>query len=282
MNYMNLYNDLTAVKADLGITATTDDARLLTMLKAASRAIDNICKRHFYTISETRFFDGAVPLWIDDLLSINTSGLTTDEDGNATFENTFATTDYILYPLNEYPKIKIELSPDSDYGSFGYPQKGCSIAGLWGYGDGISVTPYTTSGDSVQDTGGISATATSITVTDADNFSAGQNIVIPESSASEQCYVSAINSSTNILTVIRAINGTTGATHAKDKTIYIYDYPADIEQVCLEIACRLFAIRGKAFQSERLGDYAYTLTLTENELSPNEKALLQPYKKMRI
>ena len=273
---MNLYSNLAAIKDSLGITATTHDTRLLAILESASRVIDKYCDRHFYVKSETKYFDGRTPLPIKDLLSIDTDGLTTDSDGDATFENTFATTDYILYPLNIFPKTLIELSADSDYGNFGYSKKGCSIAGLWGYGDGISATPYTNSGDEVEDTGGISDTATSITVTDADNFSPGQTILIE----SEQCYISAFNTTTNILTVTRAVNGTTGATHAKDTDIYIYDYPADIEQVCLSLAEKIFVTRGKGFKSERLGDYSYTKE--DGSISEPEMTLLSKFRRLKV
>ena len=268
---MNLYEDLVAVKDSLGITATTNDNRLLALLEAASRIIDNYCDRHFYIESATRYFDGITPLQIDDLLSITT--LTTDEDGDATFENTFATTDYILYPLNEYPKTKIELSIDSDYGGFGSSKKGCSIAGLWGYGE--SATPYTDSGDDVADDP-LSSSATSVTVTDADNFSPGQTILIE----SEQCYISAYNTTSNILTVTRGVNGTTAASHVLSTDIYIYDYPADIEQVCLSLAEKIFATRGKGFKSERLGDYSYTKE--EGKIPEPEKALLRQYRRLKV
>lgn len=252
---MNCYSDLVTVKDRLQITATTWDTMLLEMLNSASRIIDNYCNRHFYVKSETRYFNGAVPLQIDDLLSIDTDGLTTDEDGDATFENTFATTDYILYPLNKFPKTKIELSADSNYGSFGYTKKGCSIAGKWGYGDGDSATPYTDSGDEVEDTGGIETDDTTITVTDADNFAPGQTILIE----SEQCYISAYDTSANTLTVTRAVNGTTAAEHDKDTTIYIYDYPDDIAQATLQMAERYYETKGRVFKSEKLGDYSYTM-----------------------
>jgi len=268
---VNCYEDLATIKDDLSISGTGDDTRLLALLEAASRAIDNFCDRHFYVKSETRYFDGQTPLFVDDLLSVTT--LKTDEDGDATFENTFASTDYILYPLNTYPKTKIELSADSDYGSFGYTKKGCEIDGVWGYGDGKSATPYTDSGDTVQDDP-LSSSATTLNVSSGDNFAAGQTLLIE----SEQLYVSAI--SANALTVTRGINGTTAAEHAQNKKIYIYDYPADIEQACLMIASRLFQTRGKAMASETLGDYSYKMANVW--LTETERALLRPYRRLHI
>src|SRR3990170_6288122 len=109
------YCNLADIKGVLGITSTTDDTVMRKQAEAASRAIDQYCNRYFHTQSATRYFDGAVKLWLPDLLSINASGLKTDSDGDATFENTFATTDYILYgggledSLNTVPKTRLEI-----------------------------------------------------------------------------------------------------------------------------------------------------------------------------
>ena len=272
---MNLYEDLVAIKDSLGITGTSDDTKLLFYLEAASRIIDSETNRHFYIESETRYFDGASPLPIDDLLSITTIKI--DEDGDGTFESTLTvTTDYLLYPLNKYPKTEIKLAISSGYGSFGNAKKGCEIDGLFGYGDGLSATPYIDSGDEVEDDGGISAVDDLIDVTDADNLSPGQTVLIE----SEQCYISGFDTSGNTITVTRGVNGTTAATHAKDTTIYIYDYPKDIEQSCLSLAEKLFVIRGKGFQSERLGDYSYTM-VTPGIPEP-ERTLISALRKVRI
>lgn len=269
---MNLYSNLVAIKDSLGILATTHNDRLLALLEVASRTIDRYCDRHFFVKSETRYFDGSkAPLQINDLLSIDT--LTTDEDGDATFENTFATTDYILYPLNTFPKTKIELSVDSDYGGFGHRKKGCSIAGKWGYGDGVSAMPYSSSGDLTGDN--LSDVATSCDVTDADNFSPGQTILL----SSEQCYISAYDTTGDTLTLIRGVNGTTAVGHNAGTGIYIYDYPADIEQTCLSLAEKIFTTRGKGFQSERLGDYSYTMA--KSSIPEPEKTLLTQYRRMK-
>ena len=222
---MNLYSNLVAIKDSLGISGTGDDDILLLRLEASSRIIDNETGRHFYVKSETRYFDGEVPLRMGDLLSIDTSGLTTDDDGDATFENTFATTDYILYPMNIYPKTKIELSVDSDYRSFGNRVRGCSIAGVWGYGDGVSAMPYSSSGDATTDN--LSDVATSIGVTDADSFSPGQTVLL----SAEQCYVSGYDTSANTITLVRGINGTNGIREADALEVIISNGGTKIEYI---------------------------------------------------
>ncbi|MBM3213248.1 hypothetical protein FJZ33_13610, partial [Candidatus Poribacteria bacterium] len=216
---MNSYCTIGDVKGVLGISATTDDTVIRKICEATSRLIDNYCsgaqRRHFYVESATRYFDGTVPLRIDDLLTITT--IKTDEDGDGTFENTLTvTTDYLLYPLNSYPKTKVELSIGGNYGSFGTTKKGCQIVGVWGYGDGISTTPYIEDTTIAED---LTAGESAIDVTSATNLSAGQTILIN----SEQMYIYSISSKT--LTVECGVNGTTEAIHTSGATIYIYQYP---------------------------------------------------------
>jgi len=254
------YASIADVKGVLGISATTDDVVIRQKCEAASRYIDNEMHRYFMTQSATKYFNGANVLWIPDLLSVTT--LKTDEDGDGTYENTYQVAtepiDYYLYgvgledTLNTYPKIRIETNPNGDYGGFANGcKKGVEIAGLWGYGDGISATPYisdTTTNEALD------ISETGVDVTAVTNLSAGQLILVE----SEQMYIYSIASTT--LTVERGVNGTTAATHDTAKTIYIYQYPSDIRQACIDLSVALYQNRDKqGLQSEKIGDYSYTV-----------------------
>ena len=257
---VNAYASLTELKAILGISSTTDDVPMRKILEAASRSIESYCNRRFYSTTETKYFDGAKTLWIPDLLSVTT--LKTDEDGDGTFENTFqvatAPVDYILYgggledSLNLYPKVRIEINPDGDYGSFANGvKKGVEIAGVWGYGDGTSATPYvaTTITGTVATT-----TGTSLTLSADGTVEIGHTILCE----SEQMYVTALG--TLSATVERGVNGSTAAIHSA-KTLYYYRYPRDIMQACIDLSVALYQNRAKkGISSERLGDYSYTLS----------------------
>ncbi len=250
---VNAYVTLTEFKNILGVTSTTDDVTTRKIIEAASRAIETYTGRNFFITNETKYFDGANPLWIPDLLSINTSGLKTDEDGDGTYENTFATTDYHLYPLNTFPKYRIEINTHGDYSSFaGGVKKGVQIAGEWGYGDGTAATPYTAVTTIAED---LTAGETDITVTSATNLSIGNTIKID----SEQMYITAYVHP--LITVETGINGTTEATHTTGATVYAYRYPKDIWQACMDLAVDLWQNRMKrGIDSERLGDYGYTMS----------------------
>jgi len=275
------YCNIADVKGVLGITSTSDDTMLRKICESASRSIDAYCNRFFYTESATKYFHGGAKIWLKpDLLSVTT--LKTDEDGDATFENTYDTTDYYLLPLNEFPKTEIIISDDSDYGTFAAGiKKGVEIDGLWGYGDGISATPYIS--DTTLSAAISSTTATTYTVTSATNISAGQLHLIDD----EQIYVYSVSSST--VTCEREVNGTTAATHDNGKTIYIYQYPSDIRQACIDLSVLKYQLRAKqGMQSEKLGDYSYNLVSPTSEggkLKGAPKLILDEisgYKKMRF
>ena len=118
-----------------------DDDNLNRVITATSRAIDHICRRRFYAVTETRYYtpDEVGRLDIYDLLSVST--LKTDEDGDRTYEITWAVTDYDLMPYNAVldgePYMWIELAPEGDY-SFPLIRKGAELKGSFGYS---STTP---------------------------------------------------------------------------------------------------------------------------------------------
>lgn len=129
------------------VTDPVDDAIFESVVEAASRAIDIHCARFFYTNAvQARFFtadDGDLLFLPDDLISIDSSGLVTDDDGDRTYENTWATTDYILLPANANtdgkPYTMIEIDP---YGGFSFPvgvRRGVKITGTWGYAASVPV-----------------------------------------------------------------------------------------------------------------------------------------------
>ncbi len=279
------YASIADVKGILGITATTDDTVIRKICEASSRSIDNYCNRTFVTQTAAKYFDGAVTLWIPDLLTVTT--LKTDEDGDGTYENTFQVAtepiDYLLYgtgledSYNTYPKTRIEIAENSDYGSFASGiKRGVEIAGLWGYGDGISATPYIADTTITED---LTAGESAIDVTAVTNLSAGQLILI----GSEQYYIYSITTLT--LTVEAGVNGTTEATHSSGATINIYQYPSDIRQACIDLSVALYQNRSKqGLQSERIGDYSYTIVGTSLGKSMVESILesIRPYKRMRF
>lgn len=136
----NGYCTVAELKARLwptGITDTNDDAVFDQVITAVSREIDEHCHRRFYAATETRYFtaEWGDLLLVHDLISVTT--LETDDDGDRTYEHTWATTDYDLGPdnaaLDGKPYTKIYTAPNGNYAFPACIRKGVKIAGLWGY-----------------------------------------------------------------------------------------------------------------------------------------------------
>ena len=130
------YCTLDEIKEELKITSEDKDNILQSIIEQVKEFIDGECKRHFDTETATaKYYDGTGSLlFIDDLVLIDVGGLVLDEDGDGTYESTMATTDYILYPLNRYPKTMIEINSNGAYSGFANGvRKGVKITGTWGY-----------------------------------------------------------------------------------------------------------------------------------------------------
>lgn len=270
---MNLYATLDELKKLLTIDDAEIDATLLRILKAASRQIEQprLAGRYFYTYEGTRYFEGhSSPLWLpDDILSITTLKL--DEDGDGTFEATLTTSDYHLFPFNDYPKTRLEINPNGSYGGFASGiQKGIEIAGVFGYGDGESATPYE---DRTTLSAELASGATEATVTDGSQLKVGETIRCE----SEQMYIE--NIVTHTLTLKRGVNGTTAATHASTKAISAYLYPEDIVQATLIIAMRAWKRKDSAYQ-DVVGGPELGIVIASKGIDPDVLELVTPYRRM--
>ncbi len=141
MAITNGYATLVEIKARLGIVTgdTADDTKLESVVEGISRAIDNHCGRRFYLDGSdaTRYFtpEFADLLYVGDLVSV--TSLFTDEDGDRTYERTWAATDYDLEPFNaaldSWPYTTILTTPK---GLYTFPvgiSKGVKMVSKWGW-----------------------------------------------------------------------------------------------------------------------------------------------------
>lgn len=266
---MNAYVDLTTIKDSkyFNISGSDEDTDLRGWVEAASRMIDKELRRYFYVKSETRYENGSIGILFlsEDLLDI--TKFKTDEDADATFEAVFIAADYILYPLNGYPKTHVRIAPDSNYSYFAAGvHKGVEIAGLWGCAD--SATPYVDSGATLTVADG---TSTSVTASDGTKFAICQTVLCEL----EQMYIT--NIVTNTLTVRRAVNGTTGVAHSA-KAGYIYEYPPTIVRACLITAMRLYKRKDSSYM-DILGNFDTGQIPIVKGLDPDVTQLISGYKK---
>ncbi len=264
------YASLSELKASLGIASsdTADDAEHRRVLERVSRFIDDYCGRHFYVKTATKTFtaeESDYLLLTGDLLSITT--LKTDEDEDWDYDYSWAVTDYHLYPFNGFPKWKIMVKAQGDY-TFPSQIEGVQIAGQWGYGDGESATPYADSGTATAEE--LDATETGVDVVDGTKVEVGNTILVE----SEQMYVTAV--ATNTLTVVRGVNGTTAATHATAKTVYVYQYPGPVIEACLIQAARIWKRKDAPFGVTGATEFGQASVIVR--LDPDVRQLLSTYR----
>jgi hypothetical protein len=98
------------------------------------------------------------------------------------------------------------------------------------------VAPAVETADAVADT-----TTTSVAVSSRASVEAGHALLID----TEQMYVQSYSS--NTLTVVRGVNGTTAASHAGSTAIDIYQYPGAIAEATIIQAARLWRRRDGAY-----------------------------------
>jgi hypothetical protein len=108
---VNGYTTLPEFKNWIGLTDEKDDIRFERAITAASRGIDNHCKRHFWQTAAgtTRVYDTCDKWWLDIDDAVSVTFVKTDDNMDGTFETTWAASDFQLLPLN--PAAAPELEP---------------------------------------------------------------------------------------------------------------------------------------------------------------------------
>lgn len=235
------YTSLEAVKAELGLTSTTQDVRLKRLIERASAYLESAARRWFVPVTDTRSFDAPAgaqdPLVLDqDLLN-----LTAISDGGGAV----ALTDVVLYPLNAVRVRVIELAPAESWETGTTAQAAISVTGLWGYGADLDAT------GAILAAAITSTTATTITVSDGSLIETGWCLLID----SEQLFVVGISGAT--ITVLRGNNGTTAATHSNAAPVYRYVPAPAIEEATVVLATLWYHWQGAGgVKSKEIGDYS--------------------------
>ena len=296
---MNVYATVDEIKLYLGgglgeLEESADDTLLMRFAMKASRMFDNFATngvmpmRRFYPTIAAKDFDHpddtALLRLKDDLLECTT--LTT-ENG----DTTILPANYELQTsngrYNQTPYSQIQLHPDGTITAFTYdgtPYTANAVTGPWGYHNDWA-NAWEDSGDSVQDAGGISASAVTITVNDADGvdinglptrFKIQQILKIED----EYLWLVDVNGTDDELTVRRGMNGSTAATHAKDMAIYVYRPMDDIIEAMELLSTYIYRRResiGTEIDRPMVGDKGQ---LIMPRVLPDEVTrILRPYRK---
>lgn len=230
---MYVLSTLYALRQHIGLEAsdTSEDMRLLDALSSASASIERHTQRRFLPRQESILHtmnpqNRSELLLADDLLTLQSI---TNGDGT-----TIAIDDVIHVSSGV-----IILTNGATFSYVNTVEKSINVRGIWGYHPNWT-TAWADSNDTVQDAS-LSSSVSTITVTDADagtspRFQVGQLIRIED----EYLVITAVDTSTNILTVERGAQGTTATTHANGATIEIYQVPNDIRQLTLRWALWLY------------------------------------------
>ena len=146
------YVSLAEIKNELGISDTDDDSELGRVLSDASRQLDADARAPlpgaFSKLTDTRYYDvepvdvlgdidRAAVIQVDPLQSITT--LKSDSNGDRTFDETWAATDYFLYPLNGPPYTEIATDAlNGDYAGFPAGRRRVELTGVFGDVDDVT------------------------------------------------------------------------------------------------------------------------------------------------
>lgn len=235
----NLYITLTDFKTQLvNPTDTADDSYIEQCLEEASRSIDDMTGRFFYPQVDTLYFDTPVDdrvrFWYDDLLEPLT--VTNGSEG------ALSSSDYYTIPYNRTPYIALALTPGTGIAwqsdSDNITTKAIQLAGIWGFRQN-----YARDGWHAMTTlsGAEDADTTAIGVAEDTGFAAGDIIRVDN----ELMKVTVVG--TLSLTVERAWNGSTGATHDNGATVKRwYTEPAIVRATGIQ-AHRLLLRRNAPF-----------------------------------
>jgi hypothetical protein len=139
--YCTLADVKTSSRLNINDSDSVSDEMLEGVIEGVSRKIDDECHRFFYqTSSQTRWYTplSSDMVFVDDIPAdsdITAIAIDTDDDG--TVNDTFATTDYVLEPLNAVlegrPYQKIVKRPR---GQFLFPKncvKSVSVTAVFGW-----------------------------------------------------------------------------------------------------------------------------------------------------
>lgn len=204
----------------------TQAARLRQLILSASDYIQRTCRRRFDERIETRYFDCLDERVGGDLLG--PYDLQLDDDLRSVTTMTNGTgVEIVVYQLmprspgpggvTAYSRVHLNVYGGVLFMNGGNdPYQSISIAGKWGYGGQWLLSSATVSNIS----------GSTLTVSDGTQFEVGMVLKID----SEYCYVEGI--STNTLTVTRAYNGSTSASHSASTAIYTWRTQDTIRDLC--------------------------------------------------
>jgi hypothetical protein len=154
-------------------------------------------------------------------------------------ELTIGSTDYRLSPTNTTPYDTLYLSPDAMDGATYDWDAMYTLSGTWGYVQNLSQA-WTVAQSSLS-IGSDSTTSITVTLSTAINYERLQYLKI----GTEYMQITDIDTDTDVLTVIRGVNGTTAAIHSS-AALYRFNVIDDVKKAATELAVYFYTRRTSA------------------------------------
>jgi hypothetical protein len=262
---MTLYATLDDVKGELLANSTVDDAKIMRLLRQVSRRIDTL-------------FRSNVPLFAPSIQTrrIALSGLNVNSTDGTLLLNwpllslaglTINSTAFVVgttvqaYPVSMVPYPQLQLIGDtwySWYTAYCSDVRGpqfATVTGVWGYHADYANAWLSVDALAVD----ITSSATTLTVADVDGtnpygdtprISAGNLLQID----SEWMDVTATNTSTNVVTVRRGVNGSTAASHTTGAAVTVFQVDENIRRATVRQTAFQYARQGM-FESRRVTEF---------------------------
>lgn len=216
----------------------SDDNTLKNVCAEISFLLNQECKRHFFPLQDTKYYDFIDPWEIrlpDDLLEVST--LYTDNG-----DTLISSSSYFLMTgpsYNTYPKTKITLKQSGSISLFDFnetPQQANIVTGVWGFNDQY--------GEAWEAKGTVSSTllvgGVTLTPSDVDLFNEQNLIRFGSGPTVEYAFISEKDSISETLTIERGVNGSTPIQQEIGQNIYIYKPMPDLVNTAMEFAVFMY------------------------------------------
>ena len=268
---MNVYTTPDAVKRRLGIVDESHDDVIWHLVNVASRVVEGICGRVFYTRRESRKLNvrHRYTVFVDDLVSAES--VSEDCDGDGVYERRLGADDYTLHPMGARPTtpwgrphfaLKRVLRNGGGYFPLGI--RAVEIVGEWGYRKvSLFIDTYLDNNG-----GSVTKASRSFKVDDDRHLVPGNTVWV----SGEQIFVK--SKAANVVSVVRGVNETEARELRDGDQLLRVEYPAEVIEATILLAVNRWRRRDGLARTDTTGVDAPREIYDAWE---DVRALLKPY-----
>ena len=237
VTHVREYATVTDVRSTyLASTGTSNDALILDLIRSVSQEIDMTCVRSFTPHRQTRYFDFYEDIYRGSLILDRDLGeIVTLTNGDSV---AVAANERVTEPRNNTPywSIDLLLSSNKIWTYTTDPENAISLDGVWTYH-----TDYANAWADNSCTLAANSTSNATTITCTTGKVVAGNIIKIDN---EMMYASSVaTNTTDTVTVIRGVNGTTANTHTASTSITIWKCEQAVKLICVRASAALMRLR---------------------------------------